>query len=145
MENKFCSNCGSGISEGVTFCEKCGKPVENKESTEQNNNQNNYQVNQQQSINQPRYSTQPNYQQQYGYNDIEKPMSVGQYIGTMLLLAIPIAGFVLYIVWAFSSDININKKNYCRAVLILQLIVLGIYILFFVVILGAVASSSRMY
>ena len=82
--------------------------------------------------------------QQYFYNnsDNEKPMTMGQFIGTLLLGCIPIAGFILYIVWAFSSDINVNKKNFCRAYLLVQLIaivvVIIIYIIMFIVIIASV-------
>lgn len=82
-------------------------------------------------------------QQQYFYNksDNEKPMTMGQFMGTLLLGCIPIAGFVLFIVWAFSSDINVNKKNFCRAYLLVQLILIAvvvvIYIIMFIVIIAS--------
>jgi uncharacterized Zn finger protein (UPF0148 family) len=81
--------------------------------------------------------------QQYFYNksDNEKPMTMGQFMGTLLLGCIPIAGFVLFIVWAFSSDINVNKKNFCRAYLLVQLILIAvvvvIYIIMFIVIIAS--------
>lgn len=73
------------------------------------------------------------------------PMTVGQYIVTFLLSAIPIAGFILLLVWAFSGDTNINKRNYCRAVLILALISVGIYIVIALIALslGVSLASSR--
>ena len=143
MENKFCSNCGKPLEEGQSICENCGIEAANKQSSQQQQQgENRFQ--------QPVYNTQssyqqPNYQQQYGACDIESPMSVGQYIGTFLLGAIPIAGFILYIVWAFSSDTNINKRNYCRAVLIMSLIVIALYIVIIVIIFGALASAGNMY
>lgn len=52
------------------------------------------------------------------------PMSVGQYLGTIILFGIPVVGFILMLVWGFSSDVNKNKKNFALAHLIL--IVIGI-------------------
>ena len=69
-----------------------------------------------------------------------EPMRVGQYIGTMIISAIPLVGFIMLLVWAFGSDTNINKKNYARAVLILSVIgvVLGII---FSAVIGAAISA----
>ena len=33
---KYCSQCGAKLSEGVKFCEKCGKPVDNNINTNNN-------------------------------------------------------------------------------------------------------------
>ena len=146
MESKFCANCGKPLEEGQSICENCGIAAENQQSSKQQEQQRFQQpvYNQQTSYQQPSYQ-QSNYQQQYGVSDRESPMSVGQYVGTFLLGAIPLAGFILYIVWAFSSDTNINKKNFCRAWLIMYLIGIALYIIFIVIIFGALASTGNMY
>lgn len=59
------------------------------------------------------------------------PMTVLQYLGTFLISAIPLVGTIMLFIWAFSSDTNINKKNYARAILILG----GIVIIFYIIIL----------
>lgn len=51
----------------------------------------------------------------------EKPLSTGGFIGTMLLFAIPLAGLIMSLVWSFSKRVNINRRNYSRAYLILFL------------------------
>ncbi len=56
----------------------------------------------------------------YGGND--EPMSLGDWIVTLLLMCIPIANIVLLFVWGFSSNVNTNKKNYSRAMLIFMAI-----------------------
>lgn len=53
---------------------------------------------------------------------LDKPLSILQYLGIFLLSAVPIVGIVFIFIWAFGSNVNINKKNYCRAVLIMALI-----------------------
>ena len=48
-----------------------------------------------------------------GYNN--RPMSVGDWFVTLLILAIPIVNIIMYIVWAVSSTGNVNRRNFCRA------------------------------
>ena len=57
------------------------------------------------------------------------PVSVGQYIGMMIVSGIPLIGFIMLLVWSFGSQVNPSKKNYARAILILMLIGLAICIL----------------
>jgi len=56
-------------------------------------------------------------------------LSVGQYILTFIILAIPIVGIIMIFVWAFGSSANLNKRNFARAILIMWIIgiVLGIF------------------
>jgi len=83
-----------------------------------------------------------NYQQNqpydYGYQG-EQPVSIGNWIGTMLLCCIPLVNFILIIVWA-ASERNRSKKNWAIATLILMAIA---FVLSFalVAIVGASAAS----
>jgi hypothetical protein len=62
------------------------------------------------------------YQADYSAGNRNAPMSIGAYIGTFLLLAIPIVNFILLLVWSFSSSVNRNKKNLAITILIFWLI-----------------------
>lgn len=70
--------------------------------------------------------------------------SVKQWLITMLLGMIPLVGIVLYIVWAVSSDGNVNRKNFCKAQLLVIAILFALYILFvlFMVFVGIFAISA---
>ena len=57
-------------------------------------------------------------------------MSLGDWIITMIVLAIPIVGFVMLFVWGFSSSANPNKSNFCKAALIFYLIGIVMFFLF---------------
>lgn len=59
------------------------------------------------------------YEAQRQYND---PVSVGEWILTTFLVMIPFVGLILLIVWSLSSTINPNKRNFCRAMLVWQII-----------------------
>ena len=60
----------------------------------------------------------------------EKPMSVGEWLITIFVLAIPLVNVVLYLYWAFSGSENLNRRNYCRASLVIFVIAVGIFVLF---------------
>ncbi len=50
------------------------------------------------------------------------PLSVGDWLITLIVLAIPILNIVLYLYWAFFSNGNKGRVNFCRASLILMLV-----------------------
>lgn len=51
-----------------------------------------------------------------------EPVSTAGYFGIILLLSIPIVGFIFSIVWACGGCQKVNKRNLSRAILLLQLI-----------------------
>lgn len=67
----------------------------------------------------------------------ESVMSVGKWLVTMLLMIIPIANIILLIVWAVSDTENRNRSNWAKAQLIMMGIVIGLYILIFVLAMAA--------
>lgn len=66
-------------------------------------------------------------------------MSLGDWLITLIVLAIPLVGLVMLFVWGFSSSTNPTKQNYCRAVLIFALIGIVCFLLF-----GGMAIFSAM-
>ena len=61
-------------------------------------------------------------------NFLQKPLTVGDWILTLIVLSIPLVGFIFLLYWALSSTSNVNRKNYCIAVLIIGLIIAGLFI-----------------
>ena len=55
-----------------------------------------------------------------------RPMSVVDWMLTLLILAIPLLNIIMYLYWAFSNSGNVNRKNFCIASLIWFLILCGI-------------------
>ena len=53
-----------------------------------------------------------------------EPLSIGQYIGMILLTCIPVVGLILMIVWAAGKNTNANRRHFAAAVLILKAFVL---------------------
>ena len=106
---------------------------------QQNYNQNynmNYNQGYQQNYNQ-------NYSGNSGKKPLDAPLSMGEWLLTILAGLVPCVGIVLYFIWAFGANTNINRKNYSRAMLIVMAVVIVLYTLFFVVF--GIAMSNALY
>jgi len=72
-----------------------------------------------------------------------RPITVGGWMLTLLVLAIPLVNLIMYLVWALSSSGNLNRRNFCRASIYWFLIILGIYVLILALVgVASVATSS---
>jgi len=71
--------------------------------------------------------------QQPAGNQMEPPVSLGDWMVTILLMCIPLVNIILLFVWAFAGDTRISKANWAKA----QLIWTGIAIVINVVIIAA--------
>lgn len=58
--------------------------------------------------------------------ELEEPVSMADWLGTVLLAFIPCAGVIVYLIWAFGSDTKKSKANFCKAVLIIHLAVIAL-------------------
>ena len=96
-----------------------------------------------------------NYQDNYSYNtgnnnqiyepgQDTSPMTMGDWLLTLLASMIPCVGIVLYFVWAFSKTTNVNRRNFCRAQLIMMGVVLVIYLIF-IAMFGSMIFRSGFY
>ncbi|MDD4188830.1 MAG: zinc ribbon domain-containing protein [Eubacteriales bacterium] len=103
----FCENCGKQVPQGSLFCDGCGAKMDV----------------QQQNVQQPVYTAPQQYRPQPQYG--APVMTVGQYIIMFLLLAVPLLNIFLIFKWSFGRDVNPNKKNLARTILITG-IVMGI-------------------
>ncbi len=61
---------------------------------------------------------------------VDLPLSVGDWLITLIVLAVPILNIVLYLYWAFFSTGNKGRINFCRASLILTLVVFILVMVF---------------
>lgn len=81
-----------------------------------------------------------------GSNEIQSSMSIKDWIVTFLITFIPVVGFIMLFVWAFDDKTNEIKANWAKASLIWVGILIGVYILFFIlfgmVLLGSIGASA---
>ena len=47
------------------------------------------------------------------------PISVGEWVITIIIIAIPIVGFIMLFVWGFGSNTQPSKANWAKATLIM--------------------------
>lgn len=77
-------------------------------------------------------------------NSERAPVSVKDWIITMLITAIPMVGFIMLFVWAFSDGTHPSKKNWAKASLIFFAIIIGLYIMM-IAVFGSLMVSAAMF
>lgn len=60
----------------------------------------------------------------------EQVMSLGEWMITLLIMAIPLVGLIMACVWGFGSNTPKTKANFCRAILIYYVISIVLAVLF---------------
>jgi len=77
-------------------------------------------------------------------NSEQVPVSVKDWIITMVITAIPMVGFIMLFVWAFSDSTHPSKKNWAKASLIFFAIIIGLYIMM-IAVFGSLMVSAAMF
>ena len=78
------------------------------------------------------------YQNQHDPN--KDVMGIGEWLITLIVLAIPCVNIIMYFVWAFGNG-NENRKNFCRAGLIMMAVGIVLTILLYSIIGISIVSS----
>lgn len=134
--SKYCNVCGTPLTDDLKFCRECGAPVDPAPvqpvpptpSAQPVYAQPAQPVYAQPS---PQYTEAPPQRTQTAhkaYNN-DAPQSVGGFVGQLIVMGIPLVGFILTIVWACNTKVNRNKKNLACAMLIMYAIAIGLTIL----------------
>lgn len=74
------------------------------------------------------------------YHGLEEPVSVGEWLVSMLVMMVPCLNIILMFVWAFSQTEKKSKANFFKA----QLIIIGIVVALYLVVLILVAIGAVM-
>ena len=74
----------------------------------------------------------------------QKPLSVADWIVVFLLLGIPVLGIILVIYWSFGENVNINKKNFSKAMLLLFVLTFALAVIF-ALLFGHIISEINPY
>ncbi len=59
------------------------------------------------------------------------PVSVGNWLLSVIVTSIPIVNFIFLAYWAFNKNINKTKSNWAKATLLLFVIILALYAVMF--------------
>jgi membrane protein YdbS with pleckstrin-like domain len=70
-----------------------------------------------------------------------QPLSLKDWMLTILISIIPLVNLIMYFVWAFDSGTHPSKKNWAKATLIWVAILIVVYIIFFAL-FGAMFFSA---
>ncbi|MFF0827673.1 hypothetical protein ACFYU8_12405 [Brevibacillus sp. NPDC003359] len=73
----------------------------------------------------------------------ERVMSVKDWVITFLIMIIPVVNLVMYFVWAFGSEGNLNRKNWAKANLLIIGVCIGLYVsVFFLMLMLAFIGAA---
>ena len=75
-----------------------------------------------------------------GFNTNYKPLSIGDWLITFLIQAIPLVGFIMLFVWAFGDGTHPSKKTWAQASLIFALIMIVLAIIILVAMWTLISS-----
>lgn len=84
-----------------------------------------------------------NYETDPGQN--RNIVTMGDWVISILLLAVPIVQIIAPLVWAFSSSTPLSKKNFGKAILILWLVPIVLLVFFWgslMAMLGAMSNGN---
>lgn len=121
----FCPFCGATNNENTAFCVNCGADLSANQSVQQG----------------VQYTTQQVVQPPVK----NETVTVGQWMLTMFLLILPVANIILTFVWAFSKGVKPSKRNFCKAMLIYELIAIGISVITAIIIIAVGGSLFGIY
>lgn len=90
-----CPVCNKEYKENEVFCKNCGTPF---------------------TVRQHAFNT-------YKPSKTIKPLKTGAFLGLLILSLIPLVNLIVFFILAFVRGINLNIRNFSRAVLFLILII----------------------
>ncbi len=85
------------------------------------------------------YNDPPN----YNIEGLEEPVTMGEWLVTMLLMMVPCVNIILMFVWAFSKTEKKSKSNFFKVELIMMGILLAIYIVVIIFMVFAGVALSQ--
>ncbi len=125
----FCKNCGRMAHPGEHCCPKCGTPHADSPHAENAHNG----------------PAAPQYHPAEKAPDVPA-LGYSSTLGTLIIFAIPLVGFIMMLVWSFSDTPDSARKRLARAYLTRTLIVAAVIALLFLLgALGLAAFSRSMY
>lgn len=105
-------------------------------------NTQNYQGDNNQNI--PPFGSQQPQMPLYNYHqENEKVMGIGDWILTFLVMVIPLVNIIMVFVWAFGAG-NKNRSNWAKAVLIMWVVIIALYIGIIIIAAMAVGGMEEL-
>ena len=70
------------------------------------------------------------------------PLKMSDYLLMFFVACIPLVNLILLLIWSFSSGVNVNRRNYSRAYLIITAIMWVVYFVFLVAFIGLIGAIT---
>lgn len=123
-----CDKCGKPVYRLDRTCANCGAPVTQYAQPDYGNSHSRGRMN-----------------DDYSMSSAYDVLSSWGYVGSILLMSIPLIGFIVTIVWASGGASNLNRRNLARGYLILMglSILLSVILAFFMISSGL--SLDQLY
>ncbi len=74
------------------------------------------------------------------YNREDRPLTVGDWIVTFIILAIPLLNVIMLLVWALSGNTHPSKRSYAQATIIIFLFFFAVF--FVIAVFGGLAGYN---
>lgn len=65
---------------------------------------------------------------------MNEELTLGQWLGTIIISCIPCVGFIFLLIWAFGSNTQIDKKRFAQAELIVGAIMIVLMIILYAIV-----------
>lgn len=116
-----CDNCGKPVYRLDRTCANCGASVTQYSQSSYSDSRGRSRMN-----------------DDYSNSSAYDVLSSWGFVGSMIVMSLPLIGFIMTIVWASGGTTNLNRRNLARG----YLLIMGFGILLSVILAFALASSE---
>ena len=74
--------------------------------------------------------------------EIAPVMTTTQWLGALVLAAIPFINIIFMLVWSFDQNANPNRRNWAKATLLIMVVGILFTVLFYLFIFAAIAGTA---
>ena len=150
---KRCTRCGNFLMDDERFCTRCGENVSNVMPDPVQPNPADNAFGRNDGYVSPGSQPAQQYGQPYTYaqpspaynNTNSEEMSLGKWVGTIIVTTFfGLISFIFLLVWGFGDGPE-SRKRYCKAMLIVELISVGLAIVFMIIFVGLIGAGASSF
>jgi hypothetical protein len=116
-----CDNCGKPVYRLDRTCANCGAPVTQYSQSSYGDSRGRSRMN-----------------DDYSNSSAYDVLSTWGFVGSLIVMSLPLIGFIMSIVWASGGTTNLNRRNLARG----YLLIMGLGILLSIILTFALVSSG---
>ena len=135
MSEELCTQCGAPIQNGTSFCTECGTSFAAHVPGSAQTAATAYFPEPQPAHASPVYDVPPPKSSRFAV------LSFGGAFGSLLVMSIPVIGWIFCIIWALGGAKNHNRRSLARAVLFSTLLVAALLVLCYQLVSAIIGQS----